>query len=80
MSAFEEPDQTCQPVDFGENVRLVSPCMDKRLHYDGQDLSVWSFPDGSGDGDDNWTLLSGTGTCDGGEWMVSPPVTFCCIV
>eukprot|EP00656_Telonema_subtile_P029612 TRINITY_DN32706_c0_g1_i1.p1 TRINITY_DN32706_c0_g1~~TRINITY_DN32706_c0_g1_i1.p1 ORF type:complete len:164 (+),score=24.58 TRINITY_DN32706_c0_g1_i1:180-671(+) len=73
MSAFEEPDQTCQPVDFGENLRLVSPSQDKRLHFDGSDLSLWAHPDGSGNGDDNWTLLSGTGSPDGGEWMPSAP-------
>ena len=71
MSAQDEEDQTCQTVDFGENLRLVNPALDQRLHFDGSTLSVWALPDGSGDTDDNWTLLNGTGGDEGGEWQVA---------
>merc|ERR1711988_472045 len=70
---MNEPDQTCQPVDFGENLRLISPHKDKRLHFDGEQLCLYAKPDGSGDADDNWTLLNGTGASEGGEWQPNAP-------
>merc|ERR1711865_25501 len=74
MHADGEEDQMCQSVNFGENVRLINPGLDQRLHFDGRMLSIWAKPDGSGDTDDNWTLLTGTGG-DGAdaEWTPNAP-------
>jgi len=73
LSAEGEEDQTCQPIEYGENVRLIHSATDKRLHYDGADFSLWANRDGSGDTNDNWTVLDGAAQSSGEDWFVGAP-------
>merc|ERR1712072_486248 len=73
LSAEGEQDQTCQPIEFGENVRLYHGYSGQRLHFDGAEFSLWAAADGSGDTNDNWCVLSGTGKGDGSDWIVGEP-------
>lgn len=49
-------------AEFGDNVRLYHPQSGKRLHYDGADFTLWAKSDGSGDKNDNWTVLDASAT------------------
>ena len=65
----------------GSNSEVVAYCRlyhnssRKRLHYNSRDgtLSLWAAQDGSGNADDNWTVLNGQGKANGDDWIIGAP-------